>query len=476
MGQPPLSRRRNRGVLDSSRLRFAILAVLIAVCAFTGTSYSATAPALVIGRPILILGIGLMAALPGGWNWRGLRTLAVLLAIFAVTMVIQLIPLPPGWWLAIPGHDRYAGIVALAPDVWRPITLVPDFTINSLLALLPTIAVLVAFAGMNERDRWATLWIVIVLCVASAAIGLIQAAGGNGPSALVVRSDEGVVTGFLANRNHGAVLLGITLPLTAVFLRRYTRTPLLRWSVLGGAAVILLPLILLSGSRQGLALGLVALLVAAAMLVQQGRGPVRQWRWMLAGGAAVVVVVAAALLSGRALSVDRLAELADTSNEARLRSLPIVLTMTRDFWLTGIGYGAFDPVYRGYEPDAFLHSTYFNHAHNDLLETMMSGGILALLPLFGLIGWLGRRGVAVLRGGRSVDPVGLGHAALAIVVLILLSSVVDYPLRTGIMSSVFAIACCWLVTLPPPPRHDHGGTLSNELSVKIRSSGRKARR
>lgn len=450
-------RSRSGGFLrDRSRQRFVILAILIAITAFTGGSYRPTMPSLIMLRPLLVLGIGAMVMLPGGWNWSALRTPAILLALFALTMVMQLIPLPPGWWAAIPGHERYTGIAALAPDAARPISLVPDLTINSVLALLPALAVLIAFAGMGERDRWNTLWIVLAVGAGSIMVGLFQAAGGNGPTALATQSDEGVVTGFLANRNHGAVLLAAMLPLATVPLRHHVARPLTRWLVLGAAAAVLLPLILLSGSRQGMILGLVALAVAALLLLERGRngigGTGRQRLFVVAGGlAALAAIGVAVVVSGRALSVDRLAALADPSNEARFRSFPIVVRMTQDFWPFGIGYGAFDPVYRGYEPDAFLHSSYFNRAHNDLLETVMSGGLPALLLLVALLAWLGARSIGVLRR-RSADPAGLAAAAITIVALMLLASLVDYPLRTGIMSSVFVIACCWLATTPVPPR------------------------
>ncbi len=457
------SERRGRGgggfLRDGSRQRFVILATLIAVCAFTGGSYRATMPSLAVLRPLLVLGIGVMAVLPGVWDWRGLRVPAALLAIFAATMAIQLVPLPAAWWIAMPGHDRYAGIVALATGVARPISLVPDLTINGLLALLPVVAVLVAFAGMGEGDRWNTVWIVLALGVASAALGLLQAVGSTG--SLAAQSDDGVVTGFLTNRNHGAVLMAAMLPIVAVLLRHRVPGPLPRWLALGAATAILLPLTLLSGSRQGMMLGLAALVVAAAMLVQRQRGAGRRQRFAIlalgvAGLALVIVVVVAVMASGRALSVDRLGALVDPSNEARFRSFPIIIRMTRDFWPFGIGYGAFDPVYRGYEPDAFLHSSYFNRAHNDLVETVMSGGLPALLLIVAFVAWIGTRGVAAIRLRRSADPAGLGKAAVAIVVLMLLASLVDYPLRTAIMASVFAIACCWLATAPVAPRTASG--------------------
>lgn len=432
---------------DVSRQRFAILAFLVAIAAFTGGSYRSTMPSLLILRPCLVMGIGAMVLLPGSWDWRGLKTLAGLLSAFVLTMLIQLIDLPAAWWAAMPGHARYAEIVALAPAVARPISLVPDLTINGILALLPAVAVLVAFAGMNDRDRWNTLWIVLGLCGVSALMGLFQAAGGNGPAALGGVADEGVVTGLLANRNHGAVLLAVALPIVATLLRVHVRKPATRWSILGGVAMVTMCLILVGGSRTGMILGIVSLGIATGLLFERGQIGGRH-RLVIAGGgvAALLGILALAILSGRALSVARLGALLDPGDEVRFRSFSILVRMTRDFWPFGIGYGAFDPVYRGYEPDAFLHSSYFNRAHNDLIETIMSGGLPALVVLAAFLFWLGRRGVAVIRASRKADPAGLPKAAVGMAAILLLASLVDYPLRTAIMAIVFTFCCCWLAT------------------------------
>ena len=53
--------------------------------------------------------------------------------------------------------------------------------------------------------------------------------------------------------------------------------------------------------------------------------------------------------------------------------------MLKDFLPTGIGFGAFDPAFRVFEPDSSLSPLYLNHAHNDLVELALTGGIAALL-------------------------------------------------------------------------------------------------
>src|SRR5262249_39225776 len=42
--------------------------------------------------------------------------------------------------------------------------------------------------------------------------------------------------------------------------------------------------------------------------------------------------------------------------------------MARDFWLTGIGAGAFERAMGVYQPAP--HETFFNHAHNDYLQML----------------------------------------------------------------------------------------------------------
>lgn len=438
--------------LNWSRQRLAVLAITMLICAFTGGSFRPAMPSLLILRPALVIAIGVLLALPAQWRWRDIKWPAGLLAVFACAMLIQLVPLPADWWAAMPGHDRYARVLSAIGPIARPISLAPDLTINSVLALLPVALVLIAFASMDDADRWNILWLVLALGALNIVIGIIQAVGGNGPAGLAGPADTGVITGLLANRNHGAALLAIILPFLAVPLRGLVGDRMVSWFVLLGITVIIGLMILLTGSRQGLAFAIIAIMAASVILFdrrkrERERGASMSTR-MMAGMALcialVIGIIILAVANGRALSIDRLATLADPTNEARLRNLPVVIAIVRDFMPFGIGYGAFDPVYRGYEPDILLHSRYFNHAHNDLLEIIASGGVLAIALVAGFTIWFVGVAVSVVRGGGGTDSARLKVAALCGVIIMGLSSLVDYPLRTGIMSMLFAILCCWL--------------------------------
>lgn len=431
---------------DGLEIRFWILVALLLAAAVFGGSNRPDHAGLAVLRPLTILGIGAMLLVRGNWNWSGLRWPAALLGAFAISIAIQLVPLPASWWMALPGHAQYRDIAALAPTSTRPIALAPDLAANALLALLPAAAALIGYAGLGARQRARLAYLVLGVIVLNAAFAMVQITGGVAPALASDARDDGVVTGLLSNRNHGAIVFAMAFPLAAVLLRQRFRHGATPWIGLAGVAAIALPLILLTGSRQGLLLSVLALLASAALLGKGGQsgregGANRRLPWIIAAaGGAIALIVVAAIVSGRAISFERLANGQLFWQDARWANLPGVWRMVGDFLPFGIGHGAFNLVYRGYESDALLHSTYFNHVHNDFLELVVTGGVPSLLPAIVFVAWLAVRGVTVLRQRK----VRLAKAALVIAVLPLAASLVDYPLRTGLIAMLFTIACCWI--------------------------------
>lgn len=470
---------------DASARRFVILAVVMVVAAFTGGSSRATAPTLIFLRPALAFALVMLAVLPGPRDWRGLRFPAILLGLFAASMVLQLLPVPANWWLSLPGHARYTVAVRASGVSTLPLSLSPDLTLNSLMALMPAACVLLAYAGMRTDHRRATVWLAVAMAIISLAFALAQL-GGKGGVGYIYGGQQDYVAGILANRNHQALLLCATLPLLAVLARQTVSMRQPRSQAGGhgasqppGRAIVVLiavlgaimvPMILLTGSRQGLALAVAAILAAILLAPKPaarstGRPAARSpagglfprviaqvsGRWLIV---ALVLAVAAllvlAIVSGRAVSVERLMAPGIVTDDARLRNLPTVLAITRLFQPFGIGYGTFEPVYRGFEPDALLHASYFNHAHNDLIETVMTGGLAAVGLILGLFVLIVRRGAAMLRGeaARSRQAGFLDRAGLVVVLLVLAASLVDYPLRTSVVTLVFTLALCWMSAVP----------------------------
>ncbi|MES3046835.1 O-antigen ligase family protein [Sphingomonas faeni] len=431
---------------EAPAFRFYILVAFLVVCAFTGGSSRTDAGLLLLLRPVTVLILASLVILSPRLELGSIRQPMILLGLFAATMLLQIIPLPPGLWLSLPGHERYAqaAVIAGIQQPWRPLSITPDLTLNSLVSLLPVLIMLIAFAGIGRRRNDLILF-PLVLAGISVVLGIIQITGGPGSAAYLYRpTSDFLPVGLFANRNHQAVMLAVALPALAAWAR-HPRAGRYRLAIAGGFGLLLLPVILATGSRAGMALAGVGL-VAAGILVW----PVlKTWRIprMVYLGAALLLVAAigVTVFAGRAISIDRLADVDGPSTELRLVTLPIVLTIIRDHLPFGAGYGAFDQIFRSYEPDFLLRPTFFNRAHDDLLETVLSGGIPALIVMILFAVWWVRQTVQAWRNTQQASYDGvLARLGAIISGMLVLASIVDYPLRTPLAGVMFALACCWL--------------------------------
>jgi O-antigen ligase len=388
-------------------------------------------------------------------EWRRVRLPALLFIAIAAIIAVQLLPLPSSLWSILPGRMHYleAFHAAGVPPVWRPISLAPDLTINSLLATLPPLAVIAALAVIDWPLHRFILPLIIIGVVVSACVGLMQIAGGGPYFYRITNIGTGV--GVFANRNHQAVFIACSLPMLSAWAAIPHADPAYRrlkfWLCLCVAAAMF-PILLITGSRAGLLLGIVGAVVAACLPLNM-RGKFKAAG--SAGGrrlitfiplAIGIVAIGAVVFFSRDTALRRLLE--PTVMEKRSEFLPIYWQMVHDYFPFGAGYGSFDAVFRSYEPAGALSTEYMNQAHNDLIQIFIEGGLLAAVLLAVFFLWFGQRSACLwVRKAESVQNL-LGRAGSAIVLLIFLSSIVEYPLRTPLMAVLFAIACCWL--LPEP--------------------------
>ena len=115
------------------------------------------------------------------------------------------------------------------------------------------------------------------------------------------------------------------------------------------------------------------------------------------------------------------------------------LHILRDFAPLGTGLGSFTQIYRWYENPALAGLTFVNHAHDDWLELLIEGGVLAVMPLVAFFAWLRARWLAEWRHGGAVRQV----APLCIAIE-MAHSLVDYPLRTAALAGLFAVCCAMI--------------------------------
>jgi len=133
----------------------------------------------------------------------------------------------------------------------------------------------------------------------------------------------------------------------------------------------------------------------------------------------------------------------------------------------GSGLGSFVPIFQRFEPRTLVQHVYVNHAHNDWLELWLNGGVPAILLIIGFLWWFAAASIRLWRHGRLETPVldlALAQAATIVIILLLLHSVVDYPLRIPTLSVLFAIACAYLVA----PRRSRDGV---EMSARDSQPG-----
>jgi O-antigen ligase len=227
------------------------------------------------------------------------------------------------------------------------------------------------------------------------------------------------------------------------------------------AGITLLPFILVTGSRAGLVLAVVALLMVSAIWLanpfwlraaqgKTARGSsrsltVRRSKWpMLALAAGCVLLVALTIWLGRGTALNRLLASAP-GEELRFQIIPTLVSMSRLYFPLGAGLGSFERVYQIHEPSELLIVTYANHAHNDWLELAMTGGLPALLMLLaGILAFIAK--ARELLGPRIKPSAELRFARLGLAVILLsaLASLADYPLRVPSLACLFVVALLWI--------------------------------
>jgi O-antigen ligase len=315
------------------------------------------------------------------------------------------------------------------------------------------LAALVGFSAIRQNQRFFLLYALIAIACAGAVLGIVQITGPvQSPAYLYSVTHNGSAVGLFANRNHQAALLAATFPMLRMWSllpSRDTQQQHFRLWMAFGIGIFLVPMILITGSRAGIGLALLGVLAAYGLAPNtrmEGRATTR-------GGliARLVIWLAPPVLAvfafvlGRALSVERLINPDLLQEELRVQHTPLMLRMTRDFFPFGSGYGSFDPVFRGYEPDAALSTLYFNRAHNDLIELALTGGLLGVLVLAVFLLWWARASISVFVPYRGRSEATLfGRLGGVVIMMLFLASLVDYPLRTPLMAVVFVIACGWL--------------------------------
>lgn len=384
----------------------------------------------------------ILAAFLGKRSLHEARALYWFLLMAALLPMLQLVPLPPSLWESLPGRMQLADAVA-SDQPWRPLSIVPGATWNALSSLVVPLAgvLLLTNLPMSER-RWLPA-ILLSTILASAILGLLQFSG-TGINNPLINDTPGQVSGSFANRNHFALFLAIGCVLVPIWVFQDGRRASWRGPLGIGILLLFVLTILATGSRAGMFVGSLAVAIAMVLAWRPLRRELQRFpRWVsplfIVGIASVTAAfVAFSVLAGRAESINR-AIVVETGTDMRARGLPTLLDMIRTYFPAGTGFGSFDPVFRIHEPFELLKLTYFNHAHNDFLEIILDGGLIASAALFAALAWWAWASIQAWRNGSP-----LARAGGAILFLVFVASIVDYPARTPMMMATIVLAAFWL--------------------------------
>lgn len=440
----------------SPRTGWILLALLALTAALLGGSSRPDPVQLAALRPLSAL--FLIPALYGLYKaqLQQARFLVILFAAFAAWMLIQLVPLPPGIWHALPGREPVVAMDAALglQDLWRPIAMSPARGWNALASLvLPLAALLLALAAKAD---WRTLLLAVAALGAfDAILGLLQVASGpTSPLYFYAYSNRGSPVGIFANENHSAVFSACTLlvltRLSIESLRNHDQGPVR--IAYPAAFLLVLVAALVSGSRAGFAATFIAL-VGSGLMVWTSIEPTRkssrsrQRRPRLQPGPRLLVaigVLVALSVPAAFFAFDRVPGFSsllarDAFQDLRWAIWPTIMEMVRTYWTVGAGFGSFEEVYHIFEPTALLGPKYINMAHNDWAQLVLEGGIPAVIMLLSLLVWIARSIWQIDGSGHSAFPARIFWVALF--AILALASVFDYPLR----APVFQLIAIWLL-------------------------------
>jgi O-Antigen ligase len=363
--------------------------------------------------------------------------------------LVYLLPAPEAFvaWL---GGDAYfkAGDALRIESGSRSLSLVPEVTAGSLLALLPALALYIF--SRTARTAWVRRICLgfVLVAVLESCMGLMQM-GAYKVLYFGAEFAHGAI-GTFANTNHFANFLVMAVPLAIYFLFGTRRGPheqnlqskAAQCLIYGVVLFILVSAIVASRSRAGMGCLLV---IAVLALLCQVRGNLTGQGWVRIGAIGVglvAIIVFAVYFLGREKMGARWG-LGELSGDAglRLKLMWTSLLTGLHFLPFGAGPGGFAYVYPLFQPVGLL--TTVEYAHNDYLQWLVELGLFApvLLCIAVKLGWMQWRAIRSKQNHPAVDHKQLSLQVMCLVgfCAIALHSLVDFNFRIPANAAVAAM-------------------------------------
>jgi hypothetical protein len=413
-----------------------------------------------------VAAFGMLVA--GLWRLRlglpsPLATVGLALAGLAFVLgLLQLVPLPLSLWQMLPARENVAEALKLAGEMpsSMPLTLSPEGTRAALLAMLVPLAAFVSVLSLRRRDYLAVSGAVFLCGAIGVMIGLLQRFLGDAAGLYFYGKAGNLAVGTFGNRNFFATQMVITIPMAAAFIMALRERLRVNTVLLALFSVVYLAMLLsglaASGSRSGIILGSIAILLTALLVfrlsTQEGRAA------NISKLSVVVLVLVVVISQVGMITITRFVE-TDAMDDFRSTVFAVTSEAFWAFFPFGSGFGSFVPVYQMFEKPSDIIENYVNAAHSDWLQVLLEGGVAAAVLLAFFLVWFLVAWTKALRAPAQDNGTAHARAAGLALLLMLLHAVVDFPLRVPAILVLFG-ACCGLLALAataPVKRHGEGG-------------------
>lgn len=439
---------------------------------FMGGSSRTDVQSLAILNPFMIICCGVAITTLKKEIWQERKWLLAWMALIFILVVLYVVPLSEQFQKFSPSGVEFAAIWSAAeiPGATQTLATAPFAAWQSLFFLFAPLAVFLFSIQLNRNDLWYSLPIVILAGSISGVIGVLQLAGGSsGPFYLYRITNYDSAVGIFANRNHAAVFLACLFPMLAMFA---ARSQVRKWKgsrfqqlTAFAVAVILIPLILVTGSRSGMLVAIVGLIGGVLLynshVPSRGEPNAKKASTAILAGSVLLSLVLATIYFSRAKAIER------------LFAQPAEAIDRREFWTSslelfryhfpfGFGPSSFVPSFQTTEPLALLNNSYLNSVHNDWLETVLTFGVPGIVLLVLAIAYYFRRSFLLwvrLDGARN--NVAMGRMASVIIAIFAIASMSDYPLRTPALIGLAALVFVWFIE----PKRDPDSDKNHQLKI-----------
>jgi cell shape-determining protein MreD len=326
-----------------------ILAVVAAMVLGGGTTNPQTETILQPLMALILLPLAFTSRLTSDlgrispWAWA-------LAGLIVVIPAVQLIPLPPSVWQALPGRGTEVQTLRLLgqDQAWMPWSLSPARTFASLIAIVCPLLVLLQASRLSLGGRTWLCAAIVGMALVSLLLGVLQLSRTGGYSwSIYSYYHVGYVVGFHANHNAETDVMQIGLLAFAVLTAALFATRAMRpalWVIVGAGFFLGVLADFLTGSRTGIALLPVALAGCALILRPWLRLRLPRSRRVLRLGLLAVTLAIAAVGAVGMAELPAIQHVIERFSDPRVARLEIwrdTIFAIQSLWPMGSGVGSF---------------------------------------------------------------------------------------------------------------------------------------